>query len=221
MRILGDINPRSTATLDSSIRVDQTQHSATPEQLDHSAKDISDIPLKITDERYRLECDRLREDEAWHDIAAIRRRAWSVRATAVEEPEVPEVNDNAGQIGDAQLDLGSVSNELTQQHRQQAASELFGSLGYAKPSPPRRAGAPWKVVLLLVMALAGFTGYGYLAMRENGVPARQLPGVQTAIVLHHRLDTAQSRASADLEAARQRSDQLIAAGRERWARWRR
>jgi hypothetical protein len=222
MRILGDISPRFTASFDSPVRTDRMQSSGQPERLDHTEKDISDIPLKITDERYRLECDRLREDEAWQEIRAAHRRASSSAcATAVEEPEVPEMNDSGSRIGDAQLDLGSVSNDLAQKHRQQAASELFGSLAYAKHPPRRRTGAPWGVVLVLVMALAGITGYGYLAMRENAIPVRRLPGVQTAIVLQQRLDAVQSRASADLQAARQRSDQLLAAGRERWARLRR
>lgn len=230
MRILGDINPRQTARFNASVVADQG--SERPEQFDDGQRDISDVPLKITDERYRLECDRLREDEAWHEIRARRARS-SVAAVAVEEPEepvlpqrsrVPEVNDGGSRISDAPLDLGSVSNELTQEHRQMAATELFAGLGYA-PQPSRgarcRAGASWTMVLVLILALGGLAGYGYLAMRENGIPAWRLPGVRTAIALHQRLNAVESRASADAQAVRERSDRLMAAGRERWARLRR
>jgi hypothetical protein len=220
MRILGDIDPRSPSN--SPIRGNQTQRAEPAERVNHSSREISDVPLKVTDERYRLECDRLREDEAWQEIKA--RRSSSVAATAIEEPEVAEVSDSthdSARIDDAPLDLGSVSNDLAQKHRQQAASELFASLGCPTQTLRRRSGAPWAVVLVLVLALAGVVGYGYLAMRENGVPVWRLPGVQTAITLHQRMDATESKVSLHLQNARQRSDQLIAAGRERWARWRR
>jgi hypothetical protein len=221
MRILGDIDPRPTSTSDSP-RALQTQRTELAEQVTKSREDVLDVPLKVTDKRYRLECDRLRENEAWQGIKA--RRSPSVAATAVEEPEVAEAtvqaHDRSG-IADAPLDLGAVSNDLAQQHRQQSARDLFVSLGYPTQTPRRRAGAPWTVVLVLLMALAGVAGYGYLAMRENGVPVWRLPGVQTALMLHQRMDATESKVSAHLQTARQRSDQLIAAGRERWARWRR
>ena len=223
MRILGDISPRSTVRHEPSYRIDPAERPEEPsENPVHSSRDISDVPLKITDERYRLERDRLREDEAWQEIESSReRRASSVPATAVDEPEVPEVGEGGNRIHEARIDLGSVSNDLAQEQRQRAAAELFASLGYARQSRPRRAGAPWKVVLVLVMALAGLAGYGYLAMRENAIPMGRLPGVQTTIALHQRMDADKSRVRADLRAARARSDQLIAAGRDRWARWRR
>jgi len=161
----------------------------------------------------------IREDEGWRRIKA--RRSPCVGARAVEERAVPGAQYDGNSIGDAPLALGSVSNDLAQQHRQQAASELFASLGYASQSTRRRAGAPWTVVLVLVMALAGVATYSYLAMRENGVPMWRLPGVQAATAVHQRVDAAESSASAHLQTARERSDQLIAAGRERWARWRR
>jgi len=108
---------------------------------------------------------------------------------------------------------------LTQEQRERAANELFASLGYTKLSPRQKAGAPWTVVLILVIALAALAGYGYLAMRQNGVSARQLPGVQTASVLDKRWRGAQSEVSAAVEAARDRSELLIAIGRARFARW--
>jgi len=205
--------------MDSPIRANQAHDLESAEQSVHSERDISDVPLKVTDKRYRLECDRLREDEAWQIKA--RRSTSSVAVRAAEEPKVREVNNSRSRAGNAHLDLGSVSNHLTQEQRQRAANELFASLGYATYSPRRTAGAPWKLVLVLVMALAGMAGYGYLAMRQNGIPVWRLPGVQTAIVLNQRLDAAGSRARADVQTARQRSHQLITAARERWARWRR
>jgi hypothetical protein len=223
MRVLGDINPSSTALPDSSARADESPHSEGWEEL--GERDISDIPLKITDERYRLERDRLREDPAWREIRARRPRpsssvaaTASVAAAVVEEPEV---HRSGSTIDDTPVDLGSVSNDLTQEQRERAANELFANLGYAKLLPRQRPGAPWRVVLVLVLALAALVGYGYLAMRQNGVSARQLPGVQTVIVLNQRFRAAQSKASAAVQAARDRSEQLVAAGRERWARWRR
>lgn len=230
MRVLGDISPRQPARFDSEVAADRD--SERPERVNNSERDISEVPLRLTDERYRLECDRLRENEAWQEIRARRARP-SVAVVAVEEPEesllpqeskAPEVNDRSSRMSDVPLDLGSVSNKLTQEHRQQAATELFAGLGYTtQPSrgTRRRAGAPWTTVLVLILALAGFVGYGYLAMRENGIPAWRLPGVRTAIALHQRLNTAESRASADAQAVRERSDRLMAAGRERWARLRR
>ncbi len=222
MRVLGDINPNPTAGLDSSARTDESQHFEGWEKLGDGQRDISDIPLKITDERYRLERDRLREDEAWQKIKA--RRAspsaaatTSVAATAVEEPKVRR---SGSTIDDTPIDLGSVSNDLAQERRERAANELFASLGYTKLAPRQKTGAPWTVVLILVLALAAVVGYGYLAMRQNGVSARQLPGVQTVVVLNQRFRSAQSKVSAGIEAARDRSEQLIAAGRKRWARWR-
>ena len=223
MRVLGDINSGSTALPDSSARADESPHFEGWEKL--GERDISGIPLKITDERYRLERDRLREDEAWQEIRARRPRpsssvaaTASVAAAVVEEPEV---HRSGGTIDDTPVDLGTVSNDLTQEQRERAANELFANLGYAKLSPRQRAGAPWSVVLVLFLALAAVVGYGYLAMQQNGVSARQLPGVQTVIMLNQRFRAAQSEVSAAVEAARDRSEQLIAAGRERWARWRR
>ena len=220
MRVLGDINPRSESRPDPSVRDDQSRHSEGRERLHHGPGGITDIPLRITDERYRLECDRRREDAVWQEIEA-RRASPSIAATtsvatAAEEPEV-----RRSTIDDTPVDLGSVSNDLTQEQRERAANELFARLGYAKLVPRQRAGAPWKVVLVLVLVLAALVGYGYLAMRQNGVSARQLPGVQTTIMLDHDFRAAQSRVSAALQAASQDADRLIAAGRERWAHWRR
>ncbi|HXJ91468.1 MAG TPA: hypothetical protein VMT20_01135 [Terriglobia bacterium] len=223
MRVLGDIDPRPTARLNSSARADDSQRLEGWEKFGDGQRDISDIPLKITDERYRLECDRLREDALWQTneargAASPIAAATSVAATAVEKPEGRRCDAT---INGTPLDLGSVSNDLTQEQRERAANELFARMGYVKLLPPQKAGAPWKVVLVLVLALAALVGYGYLAMRQNGVSARRLPGVQTAMVLNQRFRAAQSKMSADLESARDRSQQLIAAGRERWARWRR
>jgi len=229
MRVLGDINPRLTAPPDSSVGAEESRPLEGWERLHHSQNDISDLPLKITDERYRLECDRLREDEAWQDVKAQAPRpsssvaaTVSVAATAVEEPEV---HRSGSAIDNTPVDFGSVSNDLTQEQRERAANELFASLGYTRVSPresrQQRTGAPWTAVLVLVVVLAGTVGYGYLTMRENGVSPWRLPGVQTAIVLHQRLDAAQSKASAVVQAARDRSEQLMAAGRERWTHWRR
>jgi len=227
MRVLGDINPRSTASFESSAHGEATRDSETPRQRDQSWGQISDIPLKLTDERYRVECERLREDEALQAIRVKPASSFStpVSRTAVEEPEEPDLHraDDHSGIDDAPIDLGSVSNDLTQEQRERAANQLFSSFGYVKVSPrPRtRKGAPWTLVLVLVLALAALAGYGYLAMRHNGVSARELPGVAAAITLDHSLESVRARASADLQAARERSDHLVASGRERWARWRR
>jgi hypothetical protein len=223
MRVLGDINPSSTAPPDSPARADESPRFEGWERLGDGQRDISDIPLKITDERYRLEHDRLREDEAWQRVR-VRKASSSivanspVAATAVQEPQM---HRSGSAIADTTVDLGSVSNDLTQEQRERAANELFASLGYTKLVPRQKAGAPWTVVLVLVLALVAIVGYGDLAMRQNGVSARQLPGVQTTITLNQRFRAAQSDVSAAVQAARDRSVQLIAAGHERWARWRR
>lgn len=217
MRVLGDINPRSEARPHPPVQADSSQHSEGWDKLHHGPGEIADIPLRITDERYRVECDRLREDAVQQEIEA-RKASRSVSATALHEPQA---HRDSRSIGDAPVDLDSVSNDLTQEQRERAANELFARLGYVKLLPRQKAGAPWRVVLVLVLALAALVGYDYLAMRQNGISARQLPGVQTAIVLNRRFRAARSKVAVKLESARERSDQLITAGRERWARWRR
>jgi hypothetical protein len=220
MRVLGDIDPRSSSVYDSSVTANRTQRSEALERLDHGERYVSDVPLRITDERYRLECERLREDEAWREME-VRGESTPQVATAIGELEIPRVSDRGNPLDEGPIDLGFISNELVQEQRLRAASGLASSLGCEKQSSRRKPGAPWSVVLILVLALAVLAGYSYLAMRQNGVSAWRLPGVATAITVHRRLEAAQSRARADLQAARERSDLLVAAGRERWARWRR
>lgn len=220
MRVLGDIDPRSTSVYDSSVTADRTQRSEALERLDHGERYVSDVPLRITDERYRLECQRLREDEAWREME-VRGESTPQVATAIGELEIPRATDRGNPHDEGPIDLGFVSNELTQEQRQRAVSGLVSSVGCERPSPRRKSGAPWSVVVVLVLALAALAGYSYVAMRQNGVSAWRLPGVAPAITVHRHLEAARSRASVDLQAAWERSELLIAAGRERWARWRR
>ncbi|HLW78712.1 MAG TPA: hypothetical protein VKU44_03850 [Terriglobia bacterium] len=62
-------------------------------------------------------------------------------------------------------------------------------------SPRTRTGAgAWLAIFVLAAALAGVTGYGYLALRRNNVALAQLPGMaQLTNALGGRMDTAEAK----------------------------
>lgn len=61
------------------------------------------------------------------------------------------------------------------------------------PRPGGRAGA-WVAILLLVIALVGMSGYGYLALRKNNISLSQLPGMARLVgTLGGRMDSTEAK----------------------------
>lgn len=84
------------------------------------------------------------------------------------------------------------------ERRKKAAGEPDGTPSRAdeRPKQPSRrvSKALWAAVVLLALALAGVTGYGYLAVRQNGIALSQLPGMSQLLgTLQRRMDATEAR----------------------------
>jgi hypothetical protein len=76
-------------------------------------------------------------------------------------------------------------------------------------------------VVVLSLLLASVIGYGYLAMRQNHIPARQLPGAEAVVsALRGPVGTGFRRSGATLEAIADRTAKFLANAAARFDNWR-
>ncbi len=139
--------------------------------------------------------------------------------TPSQEEWSPSRNTRAGGVAVEPTDSGWVSRKGADKGEKKAADEpaarsIRGGLGGGSTSdweleqaggPPRRADqrgkqAPkrtsglWAAVVLLALALAGVSAYGYLTMHQNGMALSQLPGIQQLVgTLQGRMDATEGK----------------------------
>ena len=191
------------------------------------AAGAGDFPLKLTQERILAESHRVQRAEDIDSVPLVIPSTAAIGTQTLRAPGERSPSSLAGTVNPAAY-APPLNLDRAGQARDCIAPEVGERPGTniraleARPAAASRGAvrALRAALVILMLALGVETGYGYLAMRKNSIPASQLPGAAEAARVRSGVNTAWSVTVPMVESGARRAKQLASEAHAKFEEWR-